>query len=328
MANETLLVVDDNEALRDGLSDMLSFEGFAVLTAENGFEALEKMEVISPDLIISDITMPQMDGYSFFNAVRSRTEWVTIPFIFLTARAEREDVMIGKNMGAEDYLVKPLSRDELVTAVRARLARSRQLEMAQLQQAYEASLTALANAIDLRDRYTRGHVERVTAYAMTIAACMEWPPWRVEQLRFGSILHDIGKIHIRETTLFKETPLTNEEWDEIRKHPVNGAEMIKDIPYLSHAVSIVRHHHERWDGNGYPDRLAGDEIPIEARIVAVADAFDAMTTERPYSPSRDLEDAFDEILNCSGKFYDPKVVKAFKLAWNLGEIHKINATWK
>jgi putative two-component system response regulator len=328
MANETLLVVDDNEALRDGLSDMLSFEGFAVLTAENGFEALEKMKVISPDLIISDITMPLMDGYSFFNAVRAQTEWVTIPFIFLTARAEREDVLMGKNMGAEDYLVKPLSRDELVTAVRARLARSRQLVMAQLQQAYEASLTALANAIDLRDRYTRGHVERVTAYAMTIAACMEWPPWRVEQLRFGSILHDIGKIHIRETTLFKVTPLTGEEWDEIKKHPVNGAEMIKDIPYLSHAVPIVRYHHERWDGRGYPDQLAGNEIPIEARIVAVADAFDAMTTERPYSPSRDLEDAFDEILKCAGKRYDPSVVEAFQVAWNLGEIQKIKAIWK
>ena len=328
MANETLLVVDDNEALREGLSEMLSFEGFAVLTAENGFEALEKMRVISPDLIISDITMPQMDGYSFFNAVRARTEWVTIPFIFLTARAEREDVLMGKNMGAEEYLVKPMSREELVTAVRARLARSRQLEMAQLQQAYEASLTALANAIDLRDRYTRGHVERVTAYAMSIASCMEWPPWRVEQLRFGSILHDIGKIHIRETTLFKETSLTDEEWDEIKKHPINGAEMIKDIPYVSHAIPIVRHHHERWDGNGYPDQLAGDKIPIEARIVAVADAFDAMTTERPYSPSRDLEEAYDEILNCTGKQYDPSVVEAFQVAWNLGEIRKIKAIWK
>lgn len=328
MANETLMIVDDNEALREGLSEMLSFEGFSVLTAENGVEALEKMQVIAPDLIISDITMPQMDGYNFFNAVRTRPDWVTIPFIFLTARAEREDVLTGKNMGAEDYLVKPLSRDELVTAVRARLARSRQLEMAQLQQAYEASLTALANAIDVRDRYTRGHVERVTAYAMAIASCMDWPEWRVEQLRFGAILHDIGKIHIRETTLFKETPLSPEEWDEIKQHPINGAEMIKDIPYLSSAIPIVRHHHERWDGKGYPDRLAGEAIPVEARIVAVADAFDAMTTERPYSPSRDLEDAFEEIMNCIGVQYDPNVVKAFQAAWTLGEIHKIKAAWK
>jgi putative nucleotidyltransferase with HDIG domain len=200
--------------------------------------------------------------------------------------------------------------------------------MAQLKQAYEASLTALANAIDVRDRYTRGHVERVTAYAMAIASCMDWPEWRVEQLRFGAILHDIGKIHIRETTLFKETPLSPEEWDEIKQHPINGAEMIKDIPYLSSAIPIVRYHHERWDGKGYPDRLAGEAIPVEARIVAVADAFDAMTTERPYSPSRDLEDAFEEILNCIGVQYDPNVVKAFQAAWNLGEIHKIKAAWK
>jgi putative two-component system response regulator len=328
MANETLLVVDDNEALREGLSEMLSFEGFTVITAGTGVEALEKMQVVTPDLIISDITMPQMDGYSYFNAVRSQPEWVTIPFIFLTARAEREDILAGKNMGAEDYLVKPLSREELVTAVRSRLARSRQLEMAQLQQAYEASLTALANAIDLRDRYTRGHVERVTAYAMAIARCMEWPEWRIEQLRFGAILHDIGKIHIRETTLFKVTPLTDEEWAEIKRHPVNGAEMIKDIPYLTHAVPIVRHHHERWDGNGYPDRIAGEAIPIEARIVAIADAFDAMTTERPYSARRDLEEAYDEILKCSGEQFDPKVVKAFEAAWASEELHKIKATWK
>jgi putative two-component system response regulator len=328
MANETLLVVDDNEALREGLSEMLSFEGFTVITAENGLEALNKMHVVTPDLIISDISMPQMDGYSYFNAVRSKPEWVTIPFVFLTARAEREDIMLGKNMGAEDYLVKPLSRDELVTAVRSRLARSRQLEMAQLQQAYEASLTALANAIDLRDRYTRGHVERVTSYAMTIASCMEWPEWRVEQLRFGAILHDIGKIHIRETTLFKVTPLTDDEWEEIKRHPINGAEMIKDIPYLTHAVPIVRYHHERWDGKGYPDRLAGDMIPIEARIVAIADAFDAMTSERPYSPRRDLEEAYDEILKCSGKQYDPNVVGGFQAAWDSGELHKIKAAWK
>lgn len=328
MGNETLLVVDDNEALREGLSEMLSFEGFTVVTAANGLEALEKMQVVSPDLIISDITMPQMDGFSFFNAARARPEWVTIPFIFLTARAEREDILAGKNMGAEDYLVKPLSREELVTAVRSRLARSRQLEMAQLQQAYEASLTALANAIDLRDRYTRGHVERVTAYAMAIAARMDWPEWRIEQLRFGAILHDIGKIHIRETTLFKVTALSEEEWAEIKRHPINGAEMIKDIPYLITAVPIVRHHHERWDGKGYPDRLAGDAIPIEARIVSVADAFDAMTTERPYSPRRDLEEALDEIVKCSGKQYDPEVVNAFTDAWVSGELHRIKAAWE
>lgn len=152
---DTLLIVEDNHTLREGLRDMLAFEGFNVLTAGNGEEALEQMSTISPDMIISDIAMPVMDGYTFFQNVRSRPDWLTIPFVFLTARGDREDVLAGKNLGAEDYLVKPLTRDELLSAVRARLARSHELRMAQLQQAYEASLTLLANAIDLRDPYTR-----------------------------------------------------------------------------------------------------------------------------------------------------------------------------
>ncbi len=327
MSNETLLVVDDNYVLREGLSEMLSFEGFSVLTASNGREALDQMGTFSPDLILSDITMPVMDGFEFFNTVRSRPDWVTIPFIFLTARAEKEDVLAGKNLGAEDYLVKPVSREELVTAVRSRLARSRQLRMAQIQQAYQASLTALANAIDLRDRYTRGHVERVTAYAMALAKVMGWQEWRIEQLRFGAILHDIGKIHIRESTLFKAGPLSDEEWEEIKRHPITGAEMIRDIPYLVPAVPIVRHHHERWDGQGYPDRLAGEVIPLGARIVAIADGFDAMTTERPYSPARSLEDAYQEIVRGSGSQYDPNVVAALKSVWDSQQIQSITRNW-
>ncbi len=327
MSKETLLIVDDNRVLREGLSEMLSIEGFSIRTASNGLEALELMREFSPDLIISDITMPEMDGYSFFNAVRARAEWVTIPFIFLTARAEKEDILTGKNLGAEDYLIKPLTREELVTAVRARLSRSRQIRVAQLQQAYEASLTALANAIDLRDRYTRGHVERVTAYSLAIAHHLGWPEWRLEHLRFGAILHDIGKIHIRESTLFKESDLNEEEWEEIKGHPINGAEMIKDIPYLAPAVSIVRHHHERYDGSGYPDGLAGEAIPPGARIVSLADSFDAMTTDRPYSSGRPFEQAYHDIIAQSGKLYDPEVVAAFRKAWETGEIQAISVSW-
>jgi putative two-component system response regulator len=323
MPNETILIVEDNYILRDGLREMLSYEGFDVLTAANGKDALQEMSGLSPDLILSDIAMPEMDGFDFFHAVRSRPDWVTIPFIFLTARAEREDVLTGKNLGAEDYLVKPLSREELVMAVRARLVRSRQIRMAQLKHAYQASLTALANAIDLRDRYTRGHVERVTAYALTLATELGWPGWQLEHLRFGAILHDIGKIHINETTLFKPTPLTAEEWVEMKKHPITGAEMIKDIPYLAPAVPVVRHHHERWDGRGYPDELAGEDIPIGARIVAVADTFDALTSERPYSRAHSLSETYEEILSCSGKQYDPKVVEAFKKAFNHGRFQAI-----
>lgn len=315
MAGETLLLVEDNEVLREGLREILSFEGFNVVTSGNGIEALEQMTTISPDLILSDISMPEMDGYTFFKQVRSTASWVAIPFIFLSARTDKTDVMAGKNLGAEDYLTKPVGRDELVTAVRSRLVRSRQLQMAQLQQAYEASLTALANAIDLRDQYTRGHVERVTSISLTLAHYLGWQERRLEQLRFGAILHDIGKIHIQESTLLKTTPLTEAEWAEIRRHPVMGADMIKDIPYLAPAVPVIRHHHERWDGRGYPDGLAGENIPIAARIVALADAFDAMTSKRSYSKSRELEEAHQEIIRCSGSQFDPKMVEIFKQCW-------------
>ena len=328
MNEETLLVVDDNQALREGLIEMLTYEGFTVLTAANGQEALRRMEKAIPDLILSDISMPVMDGYAFFSAVRSRSDWVTIPFIFLTARSDREDVLTGKNLGAEDYLVKPLSREELVTAIRSRLTRSHQVQVAQVQQAYLASLTALANAIDLRDRYARGHIERVTAYALALAPALEWPAWRLDHLRFGAILHDIGKIHITETTLFKPGNLNQEEMTEIKRHPVTGSEMIRDIPYLMPVVPIVRHHHERWDGGGYPDGLAGDEIPLGARIIALADAFDSMTSERSYSPARPLPNAYNEVLCCAGKQFDPAVVAAFEIAWSESQIQPIATHWR
>lgn len=325
MNRETLLVVEDNQALREGLRELLGLEGFKVLTAPNGHEALEKMSDITPDLILSDISMPEMDGFTFFQSVRSRPEWVIIPFVFLTARGEKEDILKGKDLGAEDYLIKPLTREELVTAVRARLLRSRQLRLVQLQQSYETSLTVLANAIEVRDLYTRGHVDRVTSYATVLAEQLGWRGGQLEQLRFGSILHDIGKVHIPETTLCKKGRLSAEEWIEIKQHPVTGAEMIKDVPYLVPAVPAVRHHHERWDGIGYPDGLAGDDIPLVARIVAVADGFDAITTTRPYQPARSFQEAREEIIFNSETQFDPTVVMAFQKVWEVKKIHSIAA---
>jgi putative two-component system response regulator len=328
MRNETILIVEDNLILRDGLRDMLSYDGYQVLCASNGKEALEEMNTITPDLILSDISMPEMDGYEFLRAVRAKPEWVTIPFLILTARGEKEDILIGKNLGAEDYLIKPLTREELLTAVRARLSRAQEIKVVQLHQAYEASLTALANAIDVRDPYTRGHVERVTAYAQEIARKLGCPDRVLEQIRFGSILHDIGKIIIQDEMLLKPTPLTAEEWRYMKRHPITGAEMIKDIPYLAPAAPIIRHHHERWDGSGYPDQLKGEEIPLGARIVAVADSFDAMTIDRPYRRGRSLEESYQEILLCSGNHFDPFVVEAFLRAWGDKAIQHIYTTWR
>ncbi|MCS6907726.1 MAG: response regulator [Anaerolineales bacterium] len=323
MSGETILIVEDNQALREGLREMLSLEGYHVLCAANGKEALAEMATFHPDLILSDIAMPEMDGFEFLRAVRSRPEWVTIPFLILTARGEKDDVLIGKSLGAEDYLVKPLTRQELLTAIHARLSRAQEIKLAQLHKAYEDSLTALANAIDVRDPYTRGHVERVTAYSQVLAQEMGCPEALIEQIRFGAILHDIGKIVIQDEVLLKSSPLTQDEWEKMKRHPITGAEMIKDIAYLAAAAPIIRHHHERWDGTGYPDGLKGEEIPLGARIVAVADSFDAVSIDRPYRNGLALLEAYQEILKCSGTHFDPQVVKAFQRAWEQNKIQQI-----
>lgn len=324
----TLLIVEDNIDLRNGLRDILTFEGFTVLAASNGREAIDQMNTISPDLIISDIAMPEMNGYEFFDAVRERPEGITTPFIFLTARGERDDIMKGKYLGAEDYLVKPISRSELVNAVQTRLTRFRQLQLAQMETAYQYALTALANGIEVRDRYTRGHVERVTNYSLAIAEQLGWSGKRLEGLRFGAILHDIGKIFVKEEILSKTSDLADEEREELLRHPENGAEMVRDIAYLQEAIPVIRYHHERWDGSGYPDGLAGEQIPIDARVIAVADVFDAMTTDRPYHQAETLDSAYEHILSMSGEDFDPLIVQAFQRAWETGKIHEIATLWQ
>jgi putative two-component system response regulator len=323
MAEETILLVEDSEVLRQGLKSLLEQENYAVVTGGNGIEALEHLKIVTPDLILADILMPEMDGYALFEAIRSRPEWISIPFIFLTARRERKHILAGKRLGAEDYLLKPISPDDLLTAIRARLGRSQQLLFAQIQESYETSLIMLANAIEVRDPYTRGHVERVMNYAQTIAEYLGWSQVEINNLRFGSILHDIGKIHISEEILTKPGSLSDDEWIEMKKHPEMGAELIKDIHYLQSAIPVILYHHERWNGRGYPHGLKEEKIPVIARIVAIADSFDAMTTIRPYRKELTPEQAYQEVLTGSGIQYDPLIVETFQHAWEAGDIIEI-----
>jgi putative two-component system response regulator len=323
MTEETILLVEDSDVLRQGLKSLLEQENYQVITGGNGREALKKMELKTPDLILADILMPEMDGYALFEAVRTRPEWISIPFIFLTARRERKHILAGKRLGAEDYLLKPISPEDLLTAIRSRLGRSQQLLLAQLQESYEASLIMLANAIEVRDPYTRGHVERVMNYAQTIAEYHGWSSTEINNLRFGSILHDIGKINIPENILRKSGSLSEEEWVEMRKHPEMGAELVKGIHYLDPAVPVILYHHERWNGSGYPFGMKKEDIPLSARIVAIADSFDAMTTKRPYRDELTPEQACNEVISGSGIQYDPLMVEAFKHAWETEKITEI-----
>lgn len=323
MKKKMLLLVEDNLVLREALKELLSMEGYSVFTASNGVEALSVMNVVLPDLIISDISMPKMNGEEFFKKVRKRSKWISIPFIFLTAHGNNEAILTGKRLGAEDYLVKPINQDELITTVEARLKRTKELHIAQLQESYEASLMMLANAIEARDRYTRGHVDRVRDYSLMIGEELKLRNDQLQDLRFGSILHDIGKIHIEEHILRKQETLNEHDWEIIKRHPLVGVDMLRGILYLEPVIPIVRSHHERWDGSGYPDSLKGEEIPLLARIVAVADIFDAITRDRVYRRARSLKTAHREILSQSGILFDPVVVKAFQTLWNDGAIQKI-----
>ncbi|OGO19036.1 MAG: hypothetical protein A2Z14_14280 [Chloroflexi bacterium RBG_16_48_8] len=316
---QTLLVVEDDPAMLIALRDILENAGYVILTAENGQQALNLLTTSKPELILSDIAMPVMDGFDLLEAVRQRPSGATIPFIFLTARGTREDIFTGKSLGVDDYITKPVTSKELLSAVRARLQRADEFAMMAQLLAAKDSLRVLANAIENK----RYHVERVNDYAQVIAAKLGWDDKHRDALEFGAILHDIGQVRIPEVILLKAGPLTEEELTEMRKHPEEGARMIDGIPYLAPAIPIVLHHHERWDGTGYPHRLKGEDIPIEARVLAVADTFDAMTSDRTYRNALDPSIARDEIISQTNHQFDPRMVEAFLNCWHRGEYHEL-----
>jgi len=321
----TLLVVEDDLALLKALHDILEAEGYQVRTATHGEEALESYREKKPDLILSDISMPIMDGLQLFEAVRRQPGGIAIPFIFLTAHSSgrREDKFHGRSLGADDYITKPISSHELRNVVHARLRRADELMVEQIKIAFKKSLSTFANAIELRDPYTYNHVKRINEYAQTMANELGWDETRREALEFGAILHDIGKLEVFIDILSKKEELTPEEWEVMRRHPEFGAHMIEKIDYLAPVVPMILHHHERWDGSGYPGGLVGEEIPEEARLLAVIDSFDAMTTDRPYRSAMPPEVALEEIKQRAGVQFDPHMVAIFNRIWESGAVSSI-----
>lgn len=321
----TLLVVEDDLALLRALQDILEAAGFQVRTATHGEEALESFRQKKPDMILSDISMPVMDGLQLFEAIRRQSGGMAIPFIILSAHSSgrREDKFRGRSLGVDDYITKPISSHELLTTVRACLRRSDELMAEQIKIAYKDSLLAFANAIELRDKTTYKHVRRIDAYAQAMANELGWDETRREALEYGAILHDIGKLEVNLGILSKKEELTPEEWEEMRKHPEFGVKMIETIDYLVPVVPMILHHHERWDGSGYPYGLSGEEIPEEARLLAVIDSFDAMTTDRPYRSAMPPEIALEEIKQRAGVQFDHKMVEIFQLIWESSVVKSI-----
>ncbi len=309
--NKKILLVEDSRDVREVLVSTLEVEQYSVYQADNGQSALKLLQQMTPDLIISDINMPRMNGIEFYRAVRQNPVWITIPFIFLTANNTPEDIQAGRSLGVEDYLTKPIDPRDLVSIVNARLLRATQVQVAQIGQAYLETVNVLANAIEGRDPYTRGHVERVAAYAAEMARALEWSDEELRTLDFGARLHDIGKIIVPDSVLKKTGPLTDTEWALMRQHPEAGAKILDQISHLRETIPYVMHHHEHWDGTGYPKGLKGKDIPIQGRLLAVVDVFDALTTARPYHPARPAADVVKFLQLKAGAFFDPALVDLF-----------------
>lgn len=306
-----ILLVEDDQLLLEVMRSILEVEGYDLMPASNGKQALDLFIDTKPDLVVSDIMMPEMDGYELLESVRALPSGVTVPFLFLSARTERNDVSRARSLGVDDYLFKPFDAPELVNAVRARLDRRRMMELFDTRAAHLQTVIMLANVIEARDPYTAGHLERVRRLGLNLAFALDWNNEDIAVLEFGAILHDIGKIIVPSLVLKKTGPLDENEWKLMRQHPQAGAKMLEGVDHLRAAIPYVLFHHEWWNGNGYPHGLKGEDIPREGRLLAIVDAFDAMTTNRPYHASMSAEAGLDEISRNSGTYFDPMMAEVF-----------------
>ena len=317
-----VLIVDDEYIGRETLQSVLEGEGYDLEMAENGPQAIEKAKQLLPDVILLDVMMPGMTGFEVCQRIRSDPQIAEIPIIILTALDDRESLLNALKAGADDFISKPFDRYELRARLLGitRLNRYQKLLQeraklreanAQLLNAYEATIEGLSHALDLRDRETEGHSQRVTEVTVRLAQASNISDEEIVHLRRGALLHDIGKIGIPDSILHKPDSLTPEEWVIMRKHPQFAYDMLSPIEYLHPALDIPYSHHEKWDGTGYPRGLKAEEIPMSARLFAIADVWDAVTSDRPYRPAWTEEQARTYIHEQSGKHFDPQVVELF-----------------
>ncbi|MBI2267078.1 MAG: response regulator [Armatimonadetes bacterium] len=303
-----ILVVDDNPQNVTLLKVYLSGDGYRVITAFDGSEALQKIDTTPPDLVLLDIMMPRVDGYEVLEQMKKNPATWFVPIIMLTSLSDREDRLRAIELGADDFITKPFNKLELMTRVRA-LLRLKHLHD-DLDDARHIIYT-LAVALEAKDPYTKGHSERVGAFSAAIAMEMGLSRREANYCIHAGILHDIGKIGLSEAILRKAGPLSGDEYDEVKKHPTISFEICKPLRMCAPYLPIIKHHQERYDGKGYPDGLSGDEIPIGARVMAVADAYDAMTSSRAYRQSLPEEEALSRLRKSAGSQLDPAVVEAF-----------------
>jgi putative two-component system response regulator len=318
----TILIVDDEPAGRETLESILEPEGYYLVLAENGYQAIEQAKAIQPDVILLDVMMPGMNGFEVCRRIRSEKQLAEVPILFLTARDDRQSLLNGLEAGADDFISKPFDRYELrarllgitrLNRYRKLVTERKNLEDAhkQLLFAYDETIEGWSRAMDLRDKETEGHSQRVTDLTTQLASAFGMSKEEIIHVRRGALLHDMGKLGIPDAILLKPGKLTDEEWEFMRRHPQLAFEMLNPIEYLRPAMDIPYCHHEKWDGTGYPRGLKGDQIPLAARLFAVVDVWDALTSDRPYRPAWSQEKVLEYLREQSGKHFDPQVLTAF-----------------
>jgi response regulator RpfG family c-di-GMP phosphodiesterase len=327
-----VLIVDDDRQVREVLHEIFYSNGYDCQVANDGREGLEIFRATRPPLTVTDVKMPVMDGLQFLKSIRRLDADAAV--IVLTGVGDIKTAIESLKVGAYDFIIKPVNVDELLIAAERAMERrqllierrqyqellERRVEeatrdlasaYAQLQDTYRATLEALGSALDSRDVGTEAHSRRVHGYALATAREHRVAEKDLTDLGHGVLLHDIGKIGIPDAILLKPGKLTPEEWTTMRRHPEIGKRLIENVPFLRGAIPVVYCHHEKYDGSGYPRGLAGEEIPLAARIFSVVDAFDAMTYDRPYSKAVSFEAAKTEIKRWVGTHFDPAVAESF-----------------
>ncbi len=314
-----ILIVDDNE-MNLKLAKYSLAKEYEVTLAKSGMEAIEFLKENSTDLILLDYSMPEMDGRETMQIIRNEMGLKAIPIIFLTADTSPEVEVQCLNDGADDFIAKPFVPKVMQSRV------SKTLELAELSHDLESrlaqktkevelitldSIMAIATTIEAKDLYTSGHSERVAYYSVEIAKALSLSEEDIKDISYMALLHDIGKIGVPDAVLNKPERLTDEEFDTIKKHPGVGYEILKNITTIPNLQEGALYHHERYDGSGYPIGLSGDAIPFKARIIAIADAYDAMTSDRAYRKALDKDAVLRELQKGRGVQFDPIILDKF-----------------